>query len=175
MKKGPSVLNQKRILIVDDEPDVLNILEEEIKGAAPEAIVDRAMTYRDAQTLLVSWTYNLAILDIMGVRGFDLLESAVARPIPVPVVMLTAKALAPEALKESITKGARAYLPKEYLGAVVPFLEDVLMNEYGPVWRRVLKQVEGIFSEGWGPYWRNPDAEFWKAFEERLDKAPQVK
>jgi hypothetical protein len=65
-------------------------------------------------------------------------------------------------------KGARAYLPKEHLGAIVPFLEDVLTNEYGHVWRRVLKQVEGVFNEGWGPYWRKPDTEFWKQFEETI-------
>jgi hypothetical protein len=34
-------------------------------------------------------------------------------------------------------------------------------------WRRILKQVEGLFNEGWGPYWRKADAEFWKEFEEK--------
>lgn len=164
-----SVLNGKRILLVDDEPDVLEVLQEEIRLAAPGCVIDTAASYRDAATLLASWTYDLAIFDIMGVRGFDLLEMATNRPSPIPVVMLTARALTPEALRESIAKGARAYLPKEHLGAIVPFLEDVLTNEYGSVWRRILKQVEGLFNERWGPYWRNPDAEFWKEFEERID------
>ena len=31
-----SVLNDKRILAVDDEPDVLEVLKEEIAAAAPE-------------------------------------------------------------------------------------------------------------------------------------------
>ena len=164
-----SVLIGKRVLAVDDEPDVLMILKEEIGAAAPGCIVDTAVSYPEAVALLASWTYDLAIFDIMGVRGFDLLESAVNRPNPIPVVMLTARALAPEALKESIRKGARAYLPKEHLGAVVPFIEDVLTNEYGPVWRRIVKQVEGLFNEGWGPYWRKLDAEFWTEFERRID------
>jgi tetratricopeptide (TPR) repeat protein len=56
------------------------------------------------------------------------------------------------------------------LGSVVQFLEDVLTNEYGPVWRRILKQMEGLFNQGQGPYWRNPDAQFWKDFEERIEK-----
>jgi CheY-like chemotaxis protein len=172
-KRGnESALNRKRILIVDDETDVLRILEEEIRGAAPNSIIDRASTYRDAETLLASWSYDLAVFDIMGVRGFDLLDSAVDRPNPIPVVMLTAKALTPSVLRESIAKGARAFLPKEHLGAIVPFLEDVLVNEYGSVWRRVLKQVEGLFNEGWGPYCRTPDAAFWEEFEkEFVDKA----
>jgi CheY-like chemotaxis protein len=165
-----SLLNDKRLLLVDDEPDVLAILKEEITAAAPTSVIDTAVSYREATELLASWTYDLAVFDIMGVRGFDLLERATNRQNPVAVVMLTARALAPEALRESIAKGARAYLPKEYLGAIVPFLEDVLTHEYGPVWRRVLKQVEGLFNEGWGPYWRRPDAEFWKQFEERIDR-----
>lgn len=163
-----SVLNDKRILAVDDEQDVLDVLKEEIMMAAPGCMVDEATTFEQASTLLVAWTYDLAILDIMGVRGLDLLMMAVERPYPVPVVMLTGKALSPDVLKESISRGARAYLPKKHLGAVVPFLEDVLTNEYGPVWRRILKDIEGFFSEGWGPYWRKPDEKFWKEFEERI-------
>jgi CheY-like chemotaxis protein len=163
-----SVLSGKRILAVDDEPDVLTVLKEEILAAAPTATLDTAVSYEKASELLVSWTYDLAILDIMGVRGIDLLRLAVQRPYPVPVVMLTAHALSPEFLKESIEKGARAYLPKEYLGSVVPFLEDVLTNEYGPAWRRILKQVEGLFGKEWGPYWRQPDEKFWKEFEKKI-------
>jgi CheY-like chemotaxis protein len=167
-KDTKSVLDNKRILIVDDEADVLVVLEEEIKFEVPSVTIDTASSYQEAVALLASWSYDLAIFDIMGVRGFDLLESAVSRPIPIPVVMLTARALAPNALRESIAKGARAYLPKNHLDAIVPFLEEVLTNEYGPVWRRVLKQVEGVFSQTWGPYWRDPDADFWKEFEERI-------
>lgn len=165
---GRSVLEKKRILAVDDEPDVLVLLREEIEAAAPGCIVDTTDSYEKAVTLLASWTYDLAVFDIMGVRGFDLLKIAVEREHPLPVVMLTARALTPKTLKESIELGARAFLPKEHLGAVVPYLQDVLTNEYGPVWRRILKQMEGFFNEAWSPYWRNPDAQFWKDFEARI-------
>ncbi len=163
-----SILEKKRILAVDDEPDVLDVLKKEIVWAAPTAIVDTATSFREAVTLLASWTYDLAILDIMGVQGFELLEIANTREYPVPSVMLTAHSFSPEALKKSIELGARAYLPKEMLGALVPFLEDVLTYEYGPVWKRLLKEVGGIFSKEWGPYWRTPDKEFWDKFEERI-------
>ena len=82
--------------------------------------------------------------------------------------MLTAHAFSPESLKKSIELGARAYLPKERLGAVVPFLEDVLAYEYGTVWKRALKQMEGLFHKEWGPYWRKPDQKFWEEFEEKI-------
>ncbi len=166
-----SVLNDKRILAVDDEPDVLEVLKEEMLSAAPKCILETATTYEAASELLASWTYDLVILDIMGVRGFDLLQRATARPYPIPTVMLTAHAFSPESLKKSIELGARAYLPKERLGAVVPFLEDVLTYEYGPAWKRILKEVEGVFAKGWGPYWRKPDSAFWEEFEKKISQA----
>lgn len=168
--RSKSLLDGKRLLLVDDEPDVLDILKEEIGAVAPTSIIDTAASYRQAVELLASWSYDLAVFDIMGVRGFDLLEMATNRSDPIPVVMLTARALAPEALRESIERGARAYLPKRYLGAIIPFLEDVLANEYGSVWRRILTEIEGFFNEDWGPYWRRPNAEFWDEFEEQIDR-----
>ncbi len=163
-----SILNGKSILAVDDEPDVLQVLKDEILSAAPKCVLNTATSYGEATELFVSFTFDLAVLDIMGVRGFDLLRVATMRTYPVPTVMLTAHAFSPDSLRKSIELGARAYLPKESLGMVVPVLEDVLTYEYGPAWKRVLKLVEGIFSESWGPYWRNPDAQFWKEFEEKI-------
>jgi CheY-like chemotaxis protein len=163
-----SILNNKRLLAVDDEPDVLDVLEEEILSASPECRIDKAMSYEKASELLASWTYDLAILDVMGVRGFDLLRLATSRPYPIPTIMLTAHAFSPESFKQSIELGARAYLPKERLGSVVPFLEDVLTYEYGHAWRRALKTVEGIFVKEWGAYWRTSDSAFWNKFEQKI-------
>jgi CheY-like chemotaxis protein len=165
-----SVLDDKRILAVDDEPDVLDVLRAEILLEAPECLFETATTFEQAIELLSSWSYDLLILDIMGVRGFDLLQNATVRDYPIPTVMLTAHAFSPDGLKRSIELGARAYLPKERLGAIVPFLEDVLTYEYGPVWRRLLKDVEGVFSKEWGPYWRKPNEAFWVDFEAKIAK-----
>lgn len=160
-----SILNGKRVLAVDDEADVLTVLEEEIKDAAPKCQLDKAITYEEAVEKMASWTYDVVILDIMGVRGFDLLELAVNRNFP--VAMLTAHALSPEALKRSIEMKARAYLPKEKLGEIVPFLEDVLKYEYLPGWMRMLKKLEGFFNARWGDYWQKSEAKFWKEFDEK--------
>ena len=94
-----SVLNGKSILAVDDEADVLTVIEEEIRHACPDSRVEKATTYERAAELLRSDTFDLVILDIMGVRGFDLLEIAVR--LGFKVAMLTAHALTPEALKKS--------------------------------------------------------------------------
>ena len=105
-----SILNGKRILAVDDEPDVLTVFEEEIKELV-QGVPSIKPPLTKKQPRFGTWTYELVILDIMGVRGFDLLKQAVAHNFP--VVMLTAHALNPEALKRSIEMGARAYLPKK--------------------------------------------------------------
>jgi len=161
-----SILNEKRILAVDDEPDILVVLEEEIITACPRCTFDKATTYEQAHELIRSWTYELIILDIMGVRGFDLLGLAVAYQRP--VVMLTAHALNPEALKRSIEMGARAYLPKEKLGEIIPFLEDVLKYENLTGWGRLLENLKGVFNARWGENWKKVDEKFWKEFDEKI-------
>jgi CheY-like chemotaxis protein len=155
-----SILNGKKILAVDDEPDVLSVLEEEIVGACPSCQFDKATTYDGAAKLLESNFYDLVILDIMGVRGFDLLELAVKRNFR--VAMLTAHALTPEALKRSFEMKARAYLPKEKLGDVVPFLEDVLKYEYLPGWKRVLEKLKGFFDDKFESDWQKKTGLEWR-------------
>ncbi len=159
MKK--SVLNGKRILAVDDETDVLNLVEEEILRDCPSCNVDRADSYESAAEMLKSRFYDVVILDIMGVKGFDLLELAVSRKFP--VAMLTAHALSSDALERSIKLGARAYLPKEKMGEIVPFLEDLLNYKYLPGWKRLLKKLGGFFDSKFGPDWeKKADLEAWK-------------
>ena len=72
-----SILNGKSILAVDDEADVLTVLEEEFRGACPSSRFDKASTYEEAVERMILLTYDVVVLDIMGVRGFDLLELAV--------------------------------------------------------------------------------------------------
>lgn len=154
---GDSILNGKKLLIVDDEPDVLAVLEDEIMGACPNCIMDRAGTYESAAALLESGTYDVVILDIMGVRGFDLLEIAVKRGFR--TVMLTAHALSPEALKRSIELKARAYLPKDKLGEIVPFLEDVLHHEFESGWIRLFEKLQQHFTGHFQKDWeKDPNA-----------------
>lgn len=161
-----SILSNKRFLAVDDEPDVLATLEEEILNACEGCIFEKTTTYDRANELIRSWTYELIILDIMGVRGFDLLELAVAHRFP--VVMLTAHAITPGALKRSIELGARAYIPKDKLGEIVPFLEDVLKYENLTAWGRLLENLKGMFNDRWGENWKKVDEKFWEEFDEKI-------
>ena len=165
-----SILNHRVILAVDDEPDVLEILEEEILVYAPNCKIEKATTYEEATHMLESQRYDVVVLDIMGVRGFDLLEQAVKRNFP--TAMLTAHSLNPGSLKRSIEMGALAYLPKAKLGEIVPFLEDILESSDGSsAWGRVMNKLEGFFATQWGELWKKSEEKFWKDFEKRAPRA----
>jgi DNA-binding response OmpR family regulator len=90
-----SLLNDKKVLIVDDEPDVLEVLEEMLDMCK----VTKAATFDEAKTLLEKSDFDLAILDIMGVDGYKLLN--IAKHKKITAIMLTANALNPENLIKS--------------------------------------------------------------------------
>jgi CheY-like chemotaxis protein len=159
-----SPLNGKEILAVDDEDDVLQVLEESLSGYG--AKLDSATSFEEARQKMNSLTYDLVVLDIMGVRGFDLLQLAVAKNLP--VIMLTAHAATPNAIKKSIELGARAYLLKDELADVPTFLEDVLQLSYQAVWKKSLETTDGAFGMKFGPEWRISEKEFWQKLDKDL-------
>jgi cytidylate kinase len=159
------ILENKLILAVDDEKGVLELIEEEL-SEIPGLRLQRATSFERAAEYLVSYTYDLVLLDITGVRGFDLLNVAVSKDLP--AVMLTAHALNPQALKESIELGAKAFLPKDRLGELVPFLEEVLKLGYQSGWKKVVDHISAVFDIRFGSDWRKSEKEFWKDFEKKL-------
>jgi CheY-like chemotaxis protein len=146
-----SILDGKKFLAVDDEPDILDVLEEEILDACSHCVVDKATTYDQAVKYLEKPDYDIVILDIMGVRGFELLEIAVKKKLK--VVMLTAHALNPEALQRSYEMKARAYLPKDKLGEINSYLEDVLTQDFESGWKRLYKNLRSFFDDVFGADW----------------------
>jgi DNA-binding response OmpR family regulator len=159
------ILRDKTILVVDDEPDVIDSFRDLMDDQA-DVIVHSATGFEEARQLLYSHNYDVVVLDIMGVRGFDLLE--ISTHSGFPTVMLTAMALNPEALKKSIDMGAKAYLPKTCLPDIVPFLEDVLRLRDRSVWRKAIDTVFELFDKKFGPEWRKSETEFWSDFEKTL-------
>jgi len=151
-----SILSHKKLLMVDDEPDILTTLEGLILASCVDCKIDKATTYESAAKLLKSVEYDLVILDIMGVRGFDLLETAMAEKFK--VAMLTANAMNPEALKKAHDMGAMAYLPKDKMGEIVPFLEDALQYEHKSAWKRLMERLDDYYTEKFGSEWKNKHA-----------------
>ena len=154
-------LKGKRLLIVDDEPDILETLTELLDMC----VVDTAPSYETALTFLEKNTYDAAIFDIMGVRGLDLLEAAVTRGIP--ALMLTAHALNPDALVHSIRAGARAYVPKDEMANIQTYLLDLLEARQGATHKRFkwFFRLKPFFDDKFGPGWREAERAFWKGFD----------
>jgi len=156
-----NLLEGKRILIVDDEPDILDVLEELLSMCD----VVKASTFDEAKGFLESQNFDIAILDIMGVDGYGLLHIAKQRKIT--AVMLTAHAFSPDNLVKSIKEGAVSYLPKEEITNIAVFLNDILeaqekgKNPWEP-WQSRLPS--SYFEKRWGAAWQDTDKEFWERF-----------
>lgn len=153
-------LTHERVLIVDDEPDVLETLEELL----PMCDVVKASSFDEAKDLLETQYFDIAILDIMGVDGYKLLE--IANKKKVMAVMLTAHALSPEDTVKSYEEGAAYYVPKEKLSEITTYLNDILeAKEQGKsFWWRWLDRFEVFFDDKFGPDWKDKDKDFWGKF-----------
>ena len=159
--KEKSLLRGKRILIVDDEPDVLETLE----GLLPMCNLVKASAFDEAKKLLESQYFDMAILDIMGVNGYGLLEIATKRQVI--AIMLTAHALSPEHTVKSFKGGAAFYVPKEKLYDIATYLNDVLeAKEKGKTfWWRWLDRMGSYYDQRFGTDWRSSDEDFWKKLD----------
>jgi CheY-like chemotaxis protein len=161
MTEAPSYLKGKSILVVDDEEDILETIEDILD----DSTISKARDYESASEKIGRNRYDLAILDIMGVNGLQLLEETVAKGIP--TVMLTAHAVNPETLMTSIRKGAISYLPKESLADLDELLNELLgAYERGEApWKLLFDKLGDYFDKRFGADWKKGHAAFWDDFE----------
>lgn len=156
-------LADKRILIVDDEIDVIETLEELLDNCH----IMKATSFDKALSLLESESFDIAILDIMGVDGFRLLD--IANEKKVLAIMLTAHALSPEITAKSYKRGAAYFIPKEKMSDISIFLNDVLASaEKGEnLWETWLEQLGAYYNRRFGEKWQDGEREFWQAIAKR--------
>jgi DNA-binding NtrC family response regulator len=158
------LLKGKKILIVDDEPDVLETLIELLDVCR----IDTASSFEEAKRLMEDETYAVAILDIMGVQGFELLK--IANSHNIPALMLTAHALSEESLKKSAEDGAAYFAPKDKMHDIEFFVADVLdaLEKKKSPWVKWFERLGGFYDKRFhGPHWREQERKFW---EEKLKK-----
>ena len=123
-----------------------------------------ASNFKAAKDYLESEHFDLTVLDIMGVEGYQLLEIANQRDVT--AVMLTAHALSPENVVKSYKEGAASYLPKEEMVNIASFLNDVLeAQEQGKsTWGRWYDKLGSFFETKFGEDWQKDEKEFWEKF-----------
>ncbi|MBW1789309.1 MAG: response regulator [Deltaproteobacteria bacterium] len=151
------ILKGKRVLLVDDEPDVLETLEEDLDMCR----LSSACSYKEARELLEKTDFDIAVLDIMGVDGYRLLDIAGKRNVI--SIMLTAHALSPEHAVKSHQKGAASYVPKGKINEVKAVLVQVLeaKEKGGSFWSHWYNRFGTYFERKFGAGWVS-QGEFWK-------------
>ena len=149
VKKG--LLEGKKVLIVDDEPDVLDTLEEYLSMCE----VTRASNFEEAKDMLEARPFDLAVLDIMGVDGYGLLK--IAKEKKVLPVMLTAHAMTAEDTVKSYKEGAASYVPKEKMNDITTYLNDILeARERGhSYWWRWFQRFGTFYEKKFGSNWKD--------------------
>jgi DNA-binding NtrC family response regulator len=157
--KTKKILEGKKILIVDDEKDVLESLIELLFLCK----IDTAANFEEGKQLLENQNYDLAVLDIMGVKGFELLK--IANRQGIPGFMLTANVLTEEGLMESVHSGAVYFAPKEKMINIDLYIADVfesIENKKNP-WEKLIERLGGFYDRRFrGQNWREAENEFLK-------------
>lgn len=153
------IIQGKWILIVDDEQDVLDSISELLEICK----IDTALSFDAAKHLLEDNTYDVVILDIMGVRGFDLLE--MTNQMGIPALMLTAHAFSEETLKKSAEMEACYFIPKEKMSQIEVFLADVIeaVGKGKSPWVKCFERLGRYYDKRFGGTdWRKKEKEFWE-------------
>jgi CheY-like chemotaxis protein len=105
----------KKILIIDDEPDILKILQSMLKNDKYEVIT--AENGEEGYEKVVKEKPDLVLLDIMMPRmnGYEVCEKIKGNPETkkIPVVMLTVKAMG-EDVEKALQKKADWYISKPF-------------------------------------------------------------
>jgi DNA-binding NarL/FixJ family response regulator len=109
--------------------------------------------------------YDAAILDIMGVKGFELLKIATKKDIP--ALMLTAQGLNPDNLVGSIKLGAKSYVPKDKISDIELYLKEILLAKQKGIEKSGdwFARLSSFFDKRFGTGWKNKDKKFWEEFD----------
>lgn len=153
------IVDGKKILIVDDEPDVLDSLIELLDRCK----IDTASSFEEGKQLLESQNYDMAVLDIMGVKGFELLK--IANDQKIPALMLTAHSLSEESLKKSAEEGAAYFAPKDKMIDIEVFVADVFnaLEKKKSTWEKWFDRLSGFYDDRFhGTDWREKEQQFWE-------------
>ena len=111
-----SQLNSRRVIVVDDDPDILNLVSVLLQRIGVQ--VSTFADGRSAIRYLAQETPDLIVLDLMlpDVDGLDILRQIRARSRfeEVPVLVLSAKA-DPDTIRTALDSGADSYVTKLYI------------------------------------------------------------
>jgi DNA-binding NtrC family response regulator len=153
------IIEGKHVLVVDDEKDILDTLLDFLDICK----IDSASSFEEAKKMIEENDYDIVVLDIMGVNGYELLKIANSRKIP--ALMLTAHALTSDDLKRSADEGAAYYAPKDEIENIRYFVADVLeaIEKDKSPWQKMFDRLGSFYDKRFqGPDWREKENEYWE-------------
>jgi len=106
-------MSEERILVVDDDPNILEVLSMRLESSGFEPA--KVKSAEEALKQLKEEKFDLVLTDLRmaGMDGMDLLEEARKMDADMPVIILTAHGSIPNAV-EAMQKGAFSYLTKPF-------------------------------------------------------------
>lgn len=131
--------NSARLLVVDDEEDICEILKFNLENAG--YAVDTASSAEEALSMLDGGGYSLVLLDVMmgGMSGLRMAEVVrKERGMDVPIIFLTARTSENDILT-GFSAGGDDYICK-------PFSVQEVLARVGAVLRRSSKKSSGVSS-----------------------------
>ena len=123
-------VEKKRVLVVDDDPDLLQLVRILLARAGVDVLT--ALSVPDARQLLYDGTPpDLVVLDIMmpEISGVELLHEirGLSEFDGLPVLMLSAL-IDPEQIRVALNAGADRYLTKPYVASSLVTVVQELLN-----------------------------------------------
>jgi TRAP-type C4-dicarboxylate transport system permease small subunit len=149
----------KLVLLVDDEIDILDTLAELLKDYK----IHKASNFATAADLLKGTVYDVVVLDIMGVQGFELLKISAERGFP--AIMLTSHAFNLDAFRRSMRSGAISFVPKEKMSDMALYINDAITLSKEDARANFYRRMGAYFGHRFGAGWSDSD-EFWTKAEE---------
>jgi DNA-binding NtrC family response regulator len=135
-----------KILIVDDQPDMLLLLEILITDKTSHAVVCTSNPC-EVEELLAKHHFNLVITELImpSMDGLEVMEMVKRRDPDVPVIVITASGTL-EAAEEAVHQGAYDFITK-------PFRKEQILValERALEWQRVIRENRRLKSRMQAP------------------------
>jgi DNA-binding NtrC family response regulator len=124
-----------KILIVDDEPDMLGMLEMLITDKSAHEVISTNNPF-EVEELVAKHDFNLVITDLKMpmMDGIEVLQAVKKKDADIPVIMITAFGTM-EAAEEAVHLGAYDFITK-------PFRKEQILVavERALEWQRIIKE-----------------------------------
>jgi two-component system OmpR family response regulator len=113
MQATPAGAGQHRVLVVDDEPNIVDVVSMALRFQG--FVVESAGTGRDALAAVRSFDPHLMVLDIMlpDMEGFEVAERLGAQRAQVPIIFLTARDATQDKIR-GLTRGGDDSVTKPF-------------------------------------------------------------